>query len=336
MDKVFPPTVIVRHPHENPRKCSVLPLRGRADVVFLTYPVASPPPLDGYVRLAAEGPPLTAADADKGILLLDGSWRWAAAMTRAFLDVPPRSLHGWRTAYPRVSKLGTDPDNGLASIEALFAAYHLLGRPTAGLLDHYHWAEDFLRSNGLQVSGDVMPMSALPRLAPEITFPPYTFIPGRSPHPVRDPGGHLFGKPQELPPPLDSGRWRDSPAYRYGIDLFNHGYYWEAHEVWEGLWRAAGRTGRTADFLKGLIKLAAAGVKVRQGQPRGVASHAAGAAELFRGIAEQLGGADASYLGLRLRDLLAFAAEIEGQAANVATDEDTGLKVVFAFPLDPR
>ncbi len=144
-----PPTVIVRHPKENPRKCSVLPLRGRPDVVFLGYPMRDRPDLSGYVRLAAEGPPLTAADAAAGILLLDGSWRWAGAMERAFADVPPRSLAGWKTAYPRVSKLGTDPDNGLASIEALYLAYHLLGRPTDGLLAHYRWAAEFLAANGL-------------------------------------------------------------------------------------------------------------------------------------------------------------------------------------------
>jgi pre-rRNA-processing protein TSR3 len=149
MSETYPPTVIVRHSHENPRKCSVLPLRGRADLVFLNYPVRDRPPLDAYVRLAAEGPPLTAADAGKGLLLLDGSWRWAAAMTRDFADVPPRSLSGWKTAYPRASKQGTDPDNGLASVEALFLAYHILGRPTAGLLDHYRWAAAFLRENHL-------------------------------------------------------------------------------------------------------------------------------------------------------------------------------------------
>jgi pre-rRNA-processing protein TSR3 len=70
-------------------------------------------------------------------------------MTRDFEDVPPRSLHGWRTAYPRVSKMGTDPDNGLASVEALFVAYHILGRPTEELLEHYYWAAEFLRLNGL-------------------------------------------------------------------------------------------------------------------------------------------------------------------------------------------
>ena len=153
MEVAFPPTVIVRHSHENPRKCSVLPLRGRPDLVFLPYPVRPPPPLADYVRLSADGPPLTAADAACGLLLLDGSWRWAAAMTRDFADVPPRSLHGWRTAYPRASKLGTDPDNGLASVEALVVAYHILGRPMAGLLDHYRWAAQFLRANGLEEGG---------------------------------------------------------------------------------------------------------------------------------------------------------------------------------------
>jgi pre-rRNA-processing protein TSR3 len=142
--------VIVRHAHENPRKCSILPLRGRPDLVFLNYPVANRPLLEGYFRLAAEGPALSPADAAAGLLLLDGSWRWAGAMTRDFLDVPPRSLTGYRTAYPRVSKQGTDPDNGLASVEALYVAYRALGRPTAGMLDHYRWAEEFLRLNGFK------------------------------------------------------------------------------------------------------------------------------------------------------------------------------------------
>jgi pre-rRNA-processing protein TSR3 len=143
-----PLTVIVRHPKENARKCTILPLANRSDLVILKHPVTEPLNLDGYVRLAAEGPELTRADAWCGILLLDGSWRRAGAMESCFREVPPRSLYGYRTAYPRVSKLGTDPDNGLASVEALFLAYHILGRSTEGLLDHYHWAEEFLRLNG--------------------------------------------------------------------------------------------------------------------------------------------------------------------------------------------
>jgi pre-rRNA-processing protein TSR3 len=143
-----PITIIVRHPKENPKKCSVLPLKGRPDLSFVHYPVKTPVALEGYVRLAADGPELSLMDRERGILLLDGSWRWAESMAQAFGQVAPRALHGYRTAYPRVSKLGTDPDNGLASIEALFVAYHILGRPTEGLLDHYRWADEFLRLNG--------------------------------------------------------------------------------------------------------------------------------------------------------------------------------------------
>ena len=73
----------------------------------------------------------------------------------------------------------------------------------------------------------------------------------------------------------------DHPDFRFGVDLFNHGYYWEAHEVWEGLWHACGRKGTLADFLKGLIRLAAAGVKAREGNPTGVIRHARRAEELF-------------------------------------------------------
>jgi pre-rRNA-processing protein TSR3 len=146
----YPPTVIIRSRRENPKKCSILPLRGRADLLFLPYPLNPVPQLPGYIRLAAEGQELSSEDANSGLLLLDASWRWAEAMTQSFLEVPARSLHGYQTAYPRKSKRGTDPDNGLASIEALFLAYHILGRPTVGLLDHYLWAEDFLRINQLR------------------------------------------------------------------------------------------------------------------------------------------------------------------------------------------
>ena len=143
----YPPTIVIRHPAENPRKCSILPLRGTPGLVFLNFPVTQPLDLGNYVRLAAEGPPLSLQDAERGLLLLDGSWRWAEVMNRQFLDVPPRSLQGIETAYPRVSKRGTDPGNGLATIEALYAANKILGRPTDGLLDHFRWRDEFLRRN---------------------------------------------------------------------------------------------------------------------------------------------------------------------------------------------
>jgi pre-rRNA-processing protein TSR3 len=144
-----PITIIVRHPRERVQKCSVWPLRERPDLLFLDYPVQAMPDLTGYVRLAVDGPPLSPADANLGLLLLDGSWRWAGVMTKSFAHVPPRSLLGWKTAYPRVSKMYEDPAEGLATVEALYLAHHILGRPTAGLLDHYRWGAEFLRLNSL-------------------------------------------------------------------------------------------------------------------------------------------------------------------------------------------
>lgn len=174
----------------------------------------------------------------------------------------------------------------------------------------------------------------MPRLVPERELPPYAFVPGRSPHPVSDPRGHSHGLAPEQAAPPDPKRWRDCLPYLYAIDLFNHGYYWEAHEVWEGLWHACGRRGTTADFLKGLIKLAAAGVKVREGRAEGVRSHARRAAELFGQVARELEG-DASYLGLSLRALIDLARQTADQPPLDRGDDGQAVAVVFDWSLQP-
>ncbi|MEF3275300.1 MAG: DUF309 domain-containing protein [Chloroflexus sp.] len=53
-----------------------------------------------------------------------------------------------------------------------------------------------------------------------------------------------------------------------GIRLFNAGEYWHAHEQWELCWRVA--QGVDADFYQALIQTAAALVKWRQGNRRGL------------------------------------------------------------------
>ena len=123
-------------------------------------------------------------------------------------------------------------------------------------------------------------------------LPPYTHIPGVTPHPLRDPAGHSYpgdAAPEAgvSPPPQAPLTWADLPAhpeFQWAVQLFNAGYYWESHEAWESLWHAAGRTGALADFLKGLIKLAAAGVKLREHNLVGMERHARRALELYRQI----------------------------------------------------
>ena len=148
----FPDTVIVRSVKENPKKCSVIPLKGKPGIILLNYPFKKTLSLPNYIRLSAEGPPLSIADNDKGILLLDGSWRTAGNMERDFASIPPRSLSQYKTAYPRTSKLVTDPESRLASIEALYVAYFILNRNSIGLLDHYHWKKEFLELNNFPTS----------------------------------------------------------------------------------------------------------------------------------------------------------------------------------------
>ena len=143
-----PGTIIVVHKSEKAKKCSVAPLRGNPDFSFVRFPGTRKPGLENFVRLGIGGPELGEADMDKGLLVLDGTWRRAAAMENEYGDVPVRTLPAtWRTAYPRISKVSRDPDNGLATVEAIYAALSILGRNTEGLLDHYHWKEQFLALN---------------------------------------------------------------------------------------------------------------------------------------------------------------------------------------------
>lgn len=152
-----PPTIIVVHPKEKRRKCTVEPLRARGGFLFWMFPSIGPEPLDGYLRIGLGGPLMTAADCERGLLILDGTWRLARSMEPHFATLPVRGLLPWRTAYPRTSKLFEDPAAGLATIEALFAAYAQMGRDTVGLLDAYHWREEFVTRNADLVARAPLP-----------------------------------------------------------------------------------------------------------------------------------------------------------------------------------
>lgn len=150
------PTVILRHKKENLRKCSLKGLETREDLVFYTYPKDTLPTLSSYVLLTLEAPLLTASDNQYGLFLIDGTWRHSEVMFKS-LPKPslfiPRSLpKELRTAYPRRQEDCSDPERGLASVEALFAAYQLLGRDPSGLLDFYYWKNAFLEKNKLSLN----------------------------------------------------------------------------------------------------------------------------------------------------------------------------------------
>lgn len=181
------------------------------------------------------------------------------------------------------------------------------------------------------IESDVSPPpSDRPRYS-QIAFPPYAHTPGATPHPLSDPRGHRCTYLAEAPEPLDPDRWQSCGAWRIAIDLFNHGYYWEAHEAWETLWEAAGRRGPLADALKGLVKLAAAGVKAREGNARGVRRHAERAGEL---IAAAVTDWDGRLAGLDLRQAQGIADELANEAQRMACSADRRRLLPYLLELD--
>ncbi len=142
-----------------------------------------------------------------------------------------------------------------------------------------------------------------PRLCPERPLPPYSYVPGRTPHPVSDPRGHAYGQTPAALPPFDPAHPELHAEWNYALDLFRAGYYWEAHEAWESLWHLCGRRGPVADLLKCLIKWAAAGVKTAEGSPVGRQRHLLRAQELLQSVAvgpSPINGLDRERLGQAL------------------------------------
>ena len=148
----YPPTVVLRHRKENLKKCTLVFLEQNEDFHFYCYPLDNFPKLNDYVVLKVDAVPLAEEDREVGLLILDGTWRYASKMLQhvenqqsfIFRSIPS----SWQTAYPRKQMDCPDPNRGL-SIEAIFAAYHILGRDTTGLLDGYYWKDLFLKRNNL-------------------------------------------------------------------------------------------------------------------------------------------------------------------------------------------
>jgi hypothetical protein len=118
----------------------------------------------------------------------------------------------------------------------------------------------------MAVSGDerrylysmpIPPPTDPPPLRLKLPLPPYRYLPGEGPHPLRHPDGH-----SRDPAPLDP-----EAAWLRGLDLYDHRYYWESHEVWEAVWKATPQ-GSLRQLLQGLIQLAAATIKHHLGHNR--------------------------------------------------------------------
>ena len=81
----------------------------------------------------------------------------------------------------------------------------------------------------------------------------------------------------------------EKKLYLTGIQLFNEGEFFEAHEVWEDIWHEA--YGLKYEFYQGMIQCAVALEHYRRSNPRGVVSlydsyrkHMRDVPEMFMGL----------------------------------------------------
>ncbi|GJM21407.1 MAG: hypothetical protein DHS20C15_13220 [Planctomycetota bacterium] len=134
-----------------------------------------------------------------------------------------------------------------------------------------------------------------PPLFVDEPFPPYRFVPGKTPHPFAHAEGYGHGAPRPVPVFLPEDRWRENRAYLRGVDFFNRGWWWEAHEAWEELWHVVeGKDDRQHTLLKALIQLAACALNRERGVGGGAARLLASATAALDGLAPatQLLGVD--------------------------------------------
>jgi hypothetical protein len=97
--------------------------------------------------------------------------------------------------------------------------------------------------------------------------PPHAHIPGQTP---RHPAGTFEALCETVRPEQPSGAVFASDAWRAGLQFFDTGYYWEAHEVWEAVWMALPDGSDEKRLVQGMIQLANACLKRRMQRPRAV------------------------------------------------------------------
>ena len=140
--------------------------------------------------------------------------------------------------------------------------------------------------------------------APRFTdrpMPRYRHVPGETPHPIRSPQGHSYrpgGEEEKSLPDLNYVSGFEHEDFRFGLDLFNEGYWWECHEVFEQFWHASGMGTPAGHVLQAIIQCAAAHLKYATGQTPG-------AMKLFIMAEDHAHQAEGTNLGLDLIGLLA-------------------------------
>lgn len=173
----------------------------------------------------------------------------------------------------------------------------------------------------LQVIEPQPPNPTWPRYSTH-PFPSYRFLPGNNLHPRRDPLGHSYGQPEPQLVAFPPEEWERSEDYLYGIDLYNYAYWWECHEVFEGLWHAAGHDTEQGNFFQALIQFAAANLKRFLGNEQA-------AQKLARSGLARLQSLPQLYMGI---DIIAFSEKYGTLSTPFASSEPYQVHLALQAP----
>lgn len=119
----------------------------------------------------------------------------------------------------------------------------------------------------------------------------------------------------------------EGAVFHLGVELFNAGQWFDAHEAWEDIWVLA--SGERKRFYQGLIQCAVTLEHIGRGNPRGVRSVWASCLPKFDGL-------PAEYLGVPVTQLLADMRRVVEPILNLpASRFDPALPRGQELPFDP-
>ena len=121
--------------------------------------------------------------------------------------------------------------------------------------------------------------------------------------------------------------------YYDGIQLFNEGEFFEAHEVWEDAWHMA--RGVKHDFYQGLIQCAVALEHYRRGNPRGVVSLYNSYPPKFAEVPPVFMGLDVTKFLADMREVLRPVIEASPMPEKGTIDLDPARAPKLALRYDP-
>jgi len=131
----------------------------------------------------------------------------------------------------------------------------------------------------------------------KFALPAWRYIPEYEIHPNKNPHIEHIPMLPDTTLKFSAANWQKSERYLYAIDLFNHQYYWEVHEVMEKLWLETDKNSPEGIFLKGIIQLSVALLK-------NIQSNSIGTLRLTKKALPKLRSQQDVYLGIDIEPFI--------------------------------